>query len=99
MSRIVPLPEPHCAASKATATVHNSIAQAWPLAAHTDIRARLHSTCRVWTPLAVQASITCIVVSAPVTGRVAQVSLERTIGTISGGILGCACEKSRMEAP
>lgn len=34
------------------------------------------------------ASITCIVVSAPVTGRVAQVSLERTLGTITGGTLG-----------
>lgn len=34
------------------------------------------------------ASITCIVVSAPVTGRVAQVSLERTLGTITGGSLG-----------
>lgn len=34
------------------------------------------------------ASITCIVVSAPVTGRVAQVSLERTLGTVTGGTLG-----------
>jgi hypothetical protein len=35
-----------------------------------------------------QASITCIVVSAPVTGKVAQVSLERTLGTVTGGFLG-----------
>lgn len=34
------------------------------------------------------ASITCIVVSAPVTGRVAQVSFERTLGTVTGGFLG-----------
>ncbi len=34
------------------------------------------------------ASITCIVVSAPVIGRVAQVSFERALGTICGGILG-----------
>ena len=39
------------------------------------------------------ASITCIVVSAPVTGRVAQVSLERTLGTVTGGLLGeCTCD-------
>ena len=34
------------------------------------------------------ASITCIVVSAPVIGRVATVSFERALGTLCGGVLG-----------
>lgn len=34
------------------------------------------------------AAITIIVVSAPVLGKVTQVSFERTLGTISGGLLG-----------
>eukprot|EP00891_Asterochloris_glomerata_P007742 jgi/Astpho2/7742/fgenesh1_pg.00116_%23_10_t len=34
------------------------------------------------------AAITCVVVTAPVLGKVAQVSLERTLGTVSGGLLG-----------
>lgn len=34
------------------------------------------------------ASITCIVVSAPVIGRVALVSFERALGTICGGLMG-----------
>lgn len=34
------------------------------------------------------ASITCIVVSAPVIGRVATVSFERALGTVCGGVLG-----------
>ena len=35
-----------------------------------------------------RASITCIVVSAPVIGRVSKVSFERALGTICGGLLG-----------
>ena len=35
-----------------------------------------------------RASITCIVVSAPVIGRVSKVSFERALGTITGGLLG-----------
>ncbi|KAK9805562.1 hypothetical protein WJX72_005167 [[Myrmecia] bisecta] len=34
------------------------------------------------------AGITIVVVSAPVIGKVAQYSLERTLGTIAGGLLG-----------
>lgn len=34
------------------------------------------------------AAITIIVVSAPVLGKVTQVSFERTIGTTAGGLLG-----------
>ncbi len=49
----------------------------------------IHRLMRLCT---LQASITCIVVSAPVTGRVAQVSLERTLGTVAGGLLGEACQ-------
>lgn len=34
------------------------------------------------------ASVTCIVVNAPLIGRLAQTSCERTLGTIAGGCLG-----------
>ena len=34
------------------------------------------------------AAITCVVVTAPVLGKVAQVSLERTLGTVSGVLPG-----------
>jgi hypothetical protein len=44
------------------------------------------------------AAITCVVVTVPLIGKTAQVSLERTIGTVTGGILGffvfevCCCQ-------
>ncbi|GLC56641.1 hypothetical protein PLESTB_001129800 [Pleodorina starrii] len=37
------------------------------------------------------AAITCIVVTAPVIGKVAQVAFDRLLGTAVGGFIGCVC--------
>ncbi|GLI59386.1 hypothetical protein VaNZ11_001252 [Volvox africanus] len=37
------------------------------------------------------AAITCIVVTAPLIGKVAQVAFDRLLGTAVGGLIGCVC--------
>ncbi|GIL77400.1 hypothetical protein Vretifemale_6863 [Volvox reticuliferus] len=37
------------------------------------------------------AAITCIVVTAPLIGKVAQVAFDRLLGTAVGGFIGCVC--------
>ncbi|KAK9843259.1 hypothetical protein WJX74_009376 [Apatococcus lobatus] len=45
---------------------------------------------RQWTQACKWAAITCIVINAPVLGKVAQTGVERIIGTLVGGICGYA---------
>ncbi|KAK9857975.1 hypothetical protein WJX84_004815, partial [Apatococcus fuscideae] len=47
-----------------------------------------HHAAAQWLQGAKWCAITVIVVAAPVIGKVAQVSIERTLGTVIGGVLG-----------